>query len=164
MQANTGAGDSVRARPYGRGMAAARLLLRHPLLVALLLACALASRVAVPAGFMPVAGAGGTTLQPCPGTMPAPIAMADMHHTGAHQGGVHQGGAHHGDRDDAPAKAEQPCAFAGLALPALGSADPVLLAAALAFAFLLAVTGACLVPGGPTARLRPPLRAPPLPD
>jgi hypothetical protein len=126
------------------------LLTRYPAFAAAMLLCALLVRVLVPAGFMPEASAGIVTLQLCSGTMPAaPVPMVDMHH----------GGAKH----EAPAKAEQPCAFAGIVAPALGSADPVLLAAALAFVFLLTVRGGAPVLPARPARLRPPLRAPPLP-
>lgn len=130
--------------------AARSLLMRYPAIAAALLLSALLARVLVPAGFMPVASGGTVTLQPCPGTMPAtPAPMAGMHH----------GGAKH----EAPAKAEQPCAFAGLAAPALGPADGVLLATAPAFVFLVAVLGSMPTPPVPPAHLRPPLRAPPLP-
>ena len=126
------------------------LMLRHPVLVATLLFCALIVRVLVPAGYMPVAGGGALMLQLCPGTAPAAAApMAGMHHDGA--------------KHDAPGKAEQPCAFAGLAAPALGSTDPALLLAALAFVLLLAISGGVLTIPAPPSHLRPPLRAPPLP-
>lgn len=126
------------------------LLTRFPLLAAALLLFGLLARVLIPAGFMPVASGGGVTLQPCPGTMPAaPAPMAGMHH----------GGAKH----DVPAKAEQPCAFAGLAVPALGSADRAMVAAVPAFVFLIAILASVAAPPVPPAYLRPPLRAPPLP-
>ena len=114
-----------------------------------LLFCALILRVLVPAGYMPAWSGGTPTLQLCPGSVPAAAPMAGMHH-----GAV---------KHEAPASPEQPCDFAGLAAPVLGSADPVLLIAALAFAFALAVSGGALSLPAPPSRLRPPLRAPPLP-
>jgi hypothetical protein len=119
-------------------------------LFGMILACALLARMMVPAGFMPSISGNGLVLAICSGTMPAP-AMANAGHHGM-------------ARHDAPAgapKAEQPCAFAGLGSPALAAADPLLLTAALAFAFLLAVRGAVQQTPIVPARLRPPLRAPP---
>ena len=113
----------------------------------LLATCALAVRLIVPAGFMPVAGAG---MQFCSGTMPA-AAMPDMAH----------GGSDHHDGGKSEGRAEMPCGFAVAGLAALGAADPVLLLAALAFAFLLAVMAVAPVPSLSRVRLRPPLRAPP---
>ncbi|WP_419808612.1 hypothetical protein [Sphingomonas sp.] len=117
---------------------------------AVLMACTLAARLLVPVGFMPVTDHGRVTLQICPGTMPtvAAHAMAGMHHD-------QPAGGEHG-------KAEMPCAYSGLGLTALGSVAPVLLAAAVLFAFLLAARAVALVLPAPPGRLRPPLRAPPL--
>lgn len=116
----------------------------------LLLLCTLAVRLGVPAGFMPVAVGGVVTLQLCPGVSAAPKAASVMH------------GMHHGSpQDDAHAKPEMPCAFAGLGAAPLGAADAALLVAAVLFAFSLAVRASAQLPPLPAARLRPPLRAPP---
>ena len=124
------------------------LLRNHPALLAALLFCTLLIRSLVPAGYMPEVASGTITLTLCSGTMPAePMTVA-------------MPGMHHGDDHDGKPKAEQPCAFAGLAAPALGSTDTLLLAAALAFAFLVAIAPRPLRIAVP-ARLRPPLRAPP---
>ena len=56
----------------------------------------------------------------------------------------------------------QPCAFSGLGHAALGGADPVLLAAALAFILLVAFAPLHALPLRGMAFLRPPLRGPPL--
>ncbi len=125
------------------------LLRRHPAMLAALLFCTLLIRALVPAGYMPEVAGGTITLTLCSGTMPAEpttVAMPGMHHGSGHDGKT---------------KAEQPCAFAGLTAPALGSADALLLLAALAFAFLLALAPQPLSLPAP-AHLRPPLRAPPL--
>ena len=138
----------------------ARSLLLHRAIVAALIVCALAVRLLVPAGYMPAVVGGSLRLELCSGTAPAapaPVAMAGMHHAPV-------AGTEHGPpKPDAPASAGQPCAFAGLAAAALGSADPLLLASALAFVVLLAVRGRALRLPAPPPRLRPPLRAPPLP-
>lgn len=55
----------------------------------------------------------------------------------------------------------QPCAFSGLGHAALGGADPVLLAAALAFILLVGLAPLRTPPARDIAFLRPPLRGPP---
>jgi hypothetical protein len=87
-----------------------------------LLACALALRLLVPAGWMPVADAQGLHLVLCSGSGPLELpsphvlpAMARMHHAG-HAG--HAGHDHH--HQGMP---DHPCAFTGLGL---ALAEPVL--------------------------------------
>ena len=105
-------------------------------------------RLIVPAGYMLDVSHGSIMVELCSGAGPMRMAMAMP-------GMGHQdGGREHG-------KTEQPCAFAGLAAPALGGADPILLAVAILF--IMAV-GRCAAPtlSRPRApRLRPPLRGPP---
>lgn len=121
-----------------------RHVLNHPALAALILAAALLLRVLVPAGFMPVNDHGRVVIAICSGTSAGAMTMPGMKH--------HDSG---GDM------AKSPCAFADLALPMQGGADPVLLVAALAFVALLALVRAVPVaPRGPR-NLRPPLRGPP---
>lgn len=128
------------------------LLRSHARLAALVLAAALLLRVLVPAGFMPTWVDGRVTLTICPGTTPAMPAVA-------RHGAAMPGMAHHEDKSTA----QSPCAYADLALPALGSANPALLAAALAFVLALALHRAIPLPPRSADRLRPPLRAPPFP-
>lgn len=126
-------------------------LARRPGAVAWLVACVLAVRMLVPAGYMPAAGANGVVLALCPGAAPA-VQVAAIH------------GGHRDDRPHDPASpgAAMPCAFAGTGtaafdVPVVGI---VLLAIALA-----ASTGVRVVLPRPAAllsRWRPPLRAPPL--
>ncbi|SFR76275.1 DUF2946 family protein [Sphingomonas jatrophae] len=129
--------------------AARALILRHRALAAALFACAMLLRLLVPVGYMPVVSGGTIRLELCAGVMPvkAEPVMHGMHH-GKQTPGEHP-------------KAEQPCAFAGLSMPSLGAADPLLLAAALLFAFLIALRPASAPAPRLRARLRPPLRAPP---
>ncbi|MDE2403703.1 MAG: hypothetical protein KGM17_03175 [Sphingomonadales bacterium] len=54
------------------------------------------------------------------------------------------------------------CGYGALAMAALGGADPVLLAAALALLMVLGLAAVQPARAGPIRRLRPPLRAPPL--
>ena len=139
-------------------MTALRALFRlHPALAAVLVAAALAMKILVPNGYMPVTGAAGITLQLCPGSAESAQAPAAM--------------AHHmmtapasGHREHMPAsKAEMPCAFAGLAAPVLAAVDAVLLAVAIAFVAAVAIRGVARSAPRAVPRLRPPLRAPPLP-
>ncbi|WP_445192480.1 hypothetical protein ACT009_00605 [Sphingomonas sp. Tas61C01] len=129
----------------------------HPTLAGLLIAAALAVKMLVPTGYMPVTDVTGITLQLCPGTAEmaqAPAAMA--HHAMAAPAADHRG--------HMPAsKAEMPCAFAGLAAPVLAAVDAVLLAVAIAYVAAVAVRTDTRPAPPLLSRLRPPLRAPPLP-
>lgn len=116
----------------------------HPRAAALILAAALLLRVLVPAGFMPSGGGGRFTLTLCPGAAPVVAAMPGMEH--------------HGDRD---ATTQAPCAYADLALPALGGGDPVLLAGLLVFVLATGLIRRIPLPPRVATRLRPPLRGPP---
>lgn len=126
------------------------LTARFPLLAALILAATLLARVLVPGGYMlaPAADGHSFTVTVCNGTGPATM---EIHVPGKP-----------GSGQDERQKAEAPCAFAGLSHAAIGGADPVQLA--LAIAFVLAAGFAALVPLGLRLRrrLRPPLRGPPL--
>lgn len=129
-----------------------RLVRRHHRIATLLIVAALALKLIVPAGFMPIAARDGTiTVLMCTGTGPATIEMAipglpPVRHD-----------------IPAPAKADAPCAFAGLAMPIMAGADPLLLAAAIAFVMAMAIGAVTALPYRVPARLRPPLRAPPHP-
>jgi hypothetical protein len=68
-----------------------------------------------------------------------------------------------GDHSEAADKA-QPCAFSGLGHAALGGADPLLLAAALAFILLVGLAPLRALPARDIPFLRPPLRGPPSPS
>ena len=133
---------------------------RHSLLLAALL-CILLARIAVPAGWMPIAAAsGGVVLAPCSGmgiaTLPAAHAMPATEMAGMPGMAAHA--THHaGDKTERhpdPA-GDHPCAGAGLAV--------ALAAPALDLPAALAVPP----PAAPTARLTPAiglgLAAPPPP-
>ena len=83
-----------------------------------LLACALAVRLLIPAGWMPVVDATGLHLTLCSGS--GPIELPAAHHAMA-------GMAHHHHHHD-QGMPDHPCAFAGLGL---ALAEPVLPAIAL---------------------------------
>ena len=121
-----------------------RLLLRHPAGTLALLLAALMVRLLVPAGYMPDVGAGKLTLTLCSGMGP----MA--------------GTVHHG-HDPARPASDAPCGFGGLAIGGTGGAIAVPDAPVASFALPLAIRSADVAPLAPPRRLRPPLRAPPLP-
>jgi len=152
----------------------------RPGLVACVLALALLMKAWVPVGYMPVIANGAVVLLPCSGhgVMDAPMAtdthhdstghimhdMAGMHHdvgmaddmAGDHAqhnaGHKHSGGEKHAD---------MPCVFSGLSAPVLAGADPLLLAAAIAFLFVAALVARAQLPLRRIFFLRPPAQAPP---
>lgn len=101
--------EALRSRPGGLRTIALALL-----------ACALAVRFLIPAGWMPVADAQGFHLTLCSGAGPLEIppghAMAGM----AHHGAQHH---HHHHDQGMP---DHPCAFAGLGLALAEPVRPVL--------------------------------------
>lgn len=132
-----------------------RLFRDHAWIAALIVAAALLLRVVVPAGFMTTKGADGQiTVMVCSGegSRAMTIAIPGL-----------------ADKRQRPAPAEHekagtPCAFAGLAAPFLGGADPILLLAALALVAAVALrTGLRFRPLA-LSHLRPPLRGPPVPS
>jgi hypothetical protein len=128
-----------------------RLFRQRPVLMALVLACALLMRVAVPGGYMVALDHGALSIVECPGMVAAPAEPA-MH------------GMHHAEPDTPAghARPDQPCAFAGLAAPTLAAADAVLLAGAIAFVMLLWMRPRRADPVRRVRQWRPPSRAPPL--
>ncbi|HEX8124553.1 MAG TPA: hypothetical protein VF548_03125 [Allosphingosinicella sp.] len=130
------------------------VLLRHPVLALAIGLAALLLRLAVPAGYMPVAGQGGLALTLCPGG--GPLAAA----AGSDHGDPSMPGPDHGGD---PSGSARSCAFADLAVPAIGGADPLQLAAALIFLMAAGLVPASPLPPRAALRLRPPLRGPPLP-
>ena len=126
-------------------MSTFRLFIRdHRALAVWLIALAFAMKLAVPAGFMPSAQGSTITVEVCNGTGPITISIP----------GLPDKNPDHGAK-------EQPCAFSGLSAPLLGATDPVLLVAALAFAFVVAIHWVAATPTRAPAYLRPPLRGPP---
>lgn len=120
----------------------------RPWVAALLIAAALAVRVLVPGGYMPVVDHGRILVKVCtgmpdgPGTMT--LAVPGLDH------GPPAGDVAHGK-----------CAYADLAQSVTGGVDPVLLAVMLAFAMSLALVRAVPVAPAAPGWLRPPLRGPP---
>jgi hypothetical protein len=131
-----------------------RALIRdHARLTLVLLALALAVKAVVPTGFMLAAGGDRfLTVTICSdasgATKQMQIAIPGKQDSG-------------GDHSDAGDKATH-CAFSGLGHSALGGADPVLLAAALAFILLIGLAPLPALPWRELPFLRPQLRGPPL--
>lgn len=130
-----------------------RALIRdHARLTLVLLALALAVKALVPAGFMLSAGGDRfLTVTICSDASGSPeqmrIALPGKQDSG-------------GDHSDAGAKAAH-CAFSGLGHSALGGADPLLLAGALAFILLIGLAPLPALARRDIPFLRPQLRGPP---
>lgn len=124
-----------------------RLILSNRLLAGALIALALAMRLVMPVGFMPVAGAGKLMVLVCTEFGPQRVAI-DVPGAPA--------------KSDDATRADQPCAFAGLGLALLPGADPVQVAAALAFILALGFATVAALRLLPARHAWPPLRGPPL--
>lgn len=123
-----------------------RLVLRHRHAAMLLLALALLAKMVVPVGYMPTVAGKTLTLAMCNGAEPVTISIPTD--------GGDNGKASHEAKDS-------PCAFSALGAQALAATDPVVLAAALIFAFVFALFALPLPPLRRISHLRPPLRGPP---
>jgi hypothetical protein len=118
-------------------------------MAALLLLFTLAGRLIVPAGFMPVETSRGLVVSLCTGdgarSAVIAIPMAD------------EAGDHQEHRDKQPA----PCAFAGLAAPALLGGGPLLVAPVALLLREIALPPPAQAVTLPRLRELPPLRGPP---
>ncbi|MBB5697838.1 DUF2946 family protein [Sphingomonas yantingensis] len=132
-----------------------RLFRDHAWIAALIVAAAMLLRVVVPAGFMTTTGADGQlTVMVCSGegsramtiAIPGLVEKSQRPAPGEHE------------------KAGTTCAFAGLAAPFLGGADPILLLAALAMVAAVALRRGQRFRPLALQHLRPPLRGPPAPS
>jgi len=132
---------------------AARRLIAQRHLAVLICAAALLLKLLVPSGFMIDSSHGRITVTICSGTTSRTATMVVP--------GLHGDMPDHGKSQD-HGKAEMPCAFAGLSAAALGSIDPIQLAALIAFVMAFGLAGVVLPAPAQPARLRPPLRGPPL--
>lgn len=124
----------------------------HARLTLALMVLALALKAVVPAGFMLAAdGERFLTVTICSDATGVPQQMqVAIPHRQSQQ-----------DKQAEAADKGRPCAFSGLGHDALGGADPLLLAAALAFILLVGVAPRPALPARDIAFLRPPLRGPP---
>ena len=121
---------------------------------------ALALRLLIPAGHMPVIDAGGLAIVACPDAA-APMAVPRDRSTPPHHARTHRSGGHDDRHDDGDRGGGQVCAFAGLSAPLLGGADPLLLVAALAWIAATALAMRPLRIARRTPHLRPPPQGPP---
>lgn len=129
-------------------MQSLRTLIRaHRRAAALLVAAALVLRILLPVGFMPLVEDGRIVVRICNAAGPAQVSIEIP-------------GLEH--KSKAP-QAQTGCAFADLSLPWLAGADPIQLAALALFILVLGLAPSSILPPRAAARLRPPLRGPPLP-
>lgn len=131
-----------------------------------LLALGLWLNTLAPVGYMVAPGSDGwLAVTPCPQTHPlagyaqqtATPSHAPIDHTHVH----HNHGTD-GSDDTSSSTSSKPCAFGGATKLATGSVDPGLLIISIAFALLLALAPRAFPRQTKPARLRPPLRGPPL--
>ncbi len=139
----TGGFPAANRAPVFRG-----LILSHRWWAAALIALALAMKLAVPAGFMPVEQAGTIVVMVCTGMGQQRLEI-DVPGMPVKE-------------DGATRVAGQPCAFAGLGMDMMPGVDPVLLAGALAFILALGFVGVAVVRVERARQLWPPMRGPPL--
>lgn len=127
-----------------------RTLLRHRSIAVLLIACAMALRLAVPAGFMPSAARGRIVVVLCGDAGATRLALDTR---GEHENNQPQ---------DGHRLAETPCLFAGLGSLALASVDELVVDVAPLFEAEIAtwVIRRALKPV--SRSVRPPVRGPPL--
>ena len=118
----------------------------HRRWAAALIALALLAKLIVPAGFMLDRSAGTLTVELCTGFGVEKIEMALPGKPAQH---------------DQQSRADSPCTFSALAAPALGGADPIQLAIAIAFVMAIGQRVAAIIGLRSLAHLRPPLRGPP---
>lgn len=124
---------------------------QHQRLAFLLVALALCVRAIVPQGYMLTPGNGTVMVTLCSAQGAERIAITVAPDAGDHDD----------DHQDGTA-ADAPCAFAGLGMAAAPGADIVLLALALAHVLALGFLPTLVRLARAPARLRPPLRAPPV--
>lgn len=144
-------------------MSLVRRLLTQRHLAVLICLAVLCMKLIVPAGFMVASDHGRMAISICSGTGPMkmmmgmPVGMAAMDAMAPSP----DGHGDHGGKDHG--KTEMPCAFSGLSAHALGTIDPILLVALVAFILTMGFNP--IAPACPSRRsyLRPPLRGPPAP-
>ena len=129
-----------------------RRLLAQRHFAVLLCAATLLLKLVVPSGYMIGSEHGRMTIELCSGVAPQPMALE--------MPGMHGDMPDHGQSKD-HGKAEMPCAFSGLSAALLAAADPIQLAALIAFVMSVGLACLALPPASRRTHLRPPLRGPP---
>ena len=127
------------------------LLRRHRHAAVLLVVLALATKALLPAGFMPVAQGKTLTMEICGDASGAHLVKQvtiPVHGKAGEDG-------------NGVAKADGSCPFGALSFAGLAGAEPVQLAAALAFVLALGTLAVAALPARLSPHLRPPLRGPP---
>jgi hypothetical protein len=114
----------------------------------LLVALALFAKLFVPTGYMFTPTAGGFVVQMCSGQGATPVVL-DI----GRQAPVEDHGG--------SGKMDAPCAFSTIGMATTSAVDAILLVSAIAFVIALGTRQVVSTVERQTARLRPPLRAPP---
>ena len=123
-------------------------ILSHRRIATAVIALALAMKLLVPAGYMPVVTDGRIAITICQGVEPTPMPMPGMKH-----------GTGESEQHDGPYEA--PCAFTALLGSPLAGTDPLLLTAAILYVMASALRIAARPNVAAPLHLRPPLRGPP---
>ena len=124
------------------------VLRRHAVIALLIAALALSVRAVMPTGYMASASPTGITIELCSGVAGKSVTIALP--------------GQDRDQEHGKAHADAPCAFSALGHAAQTATDPILLAIAIAFVVASGLRRGSTAPHGSRARIRPPLRAPPL--
>ncbi|MDB5702630.1 MAG: hypothetical protein JWL66_2829 [Sphingomonadales bacterium] len=140
----------VRLR-YGRRVLILRRLLAQRCFATAICAAALLLKLLVPAGYMVASDHGRVTITLCSGIASRPMTIDIPGLQGDTPGHSEKG----------QGKAEMPCAFSGLSALSLGTIDPILIVALLAFIMAVGLAPAVLPALWRRTYLRPPLRGPP---
>lgn len=130
-----------------------RLVRNHSLAMALLCMITLTLRIVVPGGYMPITSHGQMVISICSGTTTTSMLVDVPGLKPPSGGGGHEDGTKH----------ETPCAYAGLAMSALGAVPFDLLPAALRHAMDAGLRPTASWVSPVRAGLRPWVRGPPLP-
>jgi len=128
----------------------------HRRLALWLVGLALLMKALVPAGFMPAMSNGAIMVQLCTAMGVRTVAIEDP---GAGADGKDQHDQN--DQHDQHKAADQLCAFSSLTVPGLAGADPILLAAAIAFILAASVRAGQRPVLRRGIHLRPPSQGPP---
>jgi hypothetical protein len=124
-------------------------ILARPKLAFVLVAIILFAKIFVPTGYMFTPTAGGFLVEMCTGQGAVPVL-------------VHIGQQAPGEDHSGSGKMDAPCAFSGAGMAATATVDLALLIVAISFILALGAASTRAPPAQRFARLRPPLRAPPL--
>lgn len=155
------------ARPFAThpGVTAIRSLFAQRQWAVLICTAALMLKLLVPTGFMIGTVGGHVAIILCSGNGPAATATTTAHAAAMtmpeHAMAEHAKAGHAPGHSEGEHGREMPCAFAGLAAPALAAVDPIQLVLFIAFIMAIGLVTRAVPRLVSAPYLRPPLRGPP---